>query len=318
MGLKSMLYSAALLASLQGVNANILSDSSKKVATYWDGTGSLSTYCSNSDIDIFQLSFVTSLKGTPEVTFGTPVSGIEIKQCQDQGKTILLSLGGATYQEGGWDTPEEAQDMAQQLWKMYGPGGATYFGGIAVDGFDFDFEMSMNNLLPFTEKLNELKQGTSDFFLTAAPQCQWPDQNLASVLTNNMGWFDAIFVQFYNNPECGIPGGYSRRSEESPARLSGGPSARRSQLAKRGFNLDTWLDMASQASPKSPKIFVGTPGSQDGTPQANMGYVVPSLLQAALLPFMGHPNMGGVSVWEVSYATSNGDFLPQVWGLLGL
>lgn len=35
MGLKSMLYSAALLASLQGVNANILSDSSKKVATYW-------------------------------------------------------------------------------------------------------------------------------------------------------------------------------------------------------------------------------------------------------------------------------------------
>lgn len=30
-----MLYSAALLASLQGVNANILSDSSKKVATYW-------------------------------------------------------------------------------------------------------------------------------------------------------------------------------------------------------------------------------------------------------------------------------------------
>jgi len=35
MGLNSLLYSAALLASLQGVNANILSDSTKKVATYW-------------------------------------------------------------------------------------------------------------------------------------------------------------------------------------------------------------------------------------------------------------------------------------------
>lgn len=35
MGLKSLIYSAALLASLQGVNANVLKDGTKKVATYW-------------------------------------------------------------------------------------------------------------------------------------------------------------------------------------------------------------------------------------------------------------------------------------------
>lgn len=208
--------------------------------------------------------------------------------------------------------------MAQQVWNQYGPGGATYFGGNAVDGFDFDFEMAMKNLLPFTEKLNELKKSSPGFLLTAAPQCQWPDKNLASVLNDHMGWFDALFVQFYNNPECGIPGGYSRRSEEPPARLAGGPSARRSQLAKREFNLNTWLDQASQASPKSPKIFVGVPGSEAGTTQSRMGYVVPDLLSAALSPFKGHANMGGVSVWEVSYATSNGEFLQQIRGFLGL
>ena len=35
MGLKSLLYSVALLASLQVVNANALKDGTKKVATYW-------------------------------------------------------------------------------------------------------------------------------------------------------------------------------------------------------------------------------------------------------------------------------------------
>ncbi|KAJ5965343.1 class III chitinase [Penicillium waksmanii] len=307
-GLKSLLYPAALLASLHGVAASVLRNGTKMVATYWD-----------KDIDIFQLSFVTSLKGTPEVSFGYPVTGAEIKQCQDQGKTILLSFGGETYKEGGWDTPEEAQLMAQKVWDMYGPGGATHFGGNAVNGFDFDFEMAMENLVPFTKKLNELKRSHPNFLLTAAPQCQYPDQNLASVLTDHLGWFDALFVQFYNNPECGISGGYARRSTEEPlSGVSGGPSARRSHLAKREFNLGTWLEQASQATPKSPKIFVGVPGSAAGTPSANMGYVVPSLLKTALLPFMKHANMGGVSVWEVGYATSNGNFLPQLRGILGL
>lgn len=206
--------------------------------------------------------------------------------------------------------------MAQQVWDQYGPGGASYFGGTAVDGFDFDFEMAMDNLLPFTQKLKQLQKSHPSFLLTAAPQCQWPDQNLGSVLTSHMNWFDAIFVQFYNNPECGIPSGYARRS--------GGPSARRWRLSPRGFNLGTWLNMKNPTETdttgsftKSPKIFVGVPGSEAGTPSANMGYAIPSLIQAALSPFMASENFGGVSIWEVSYAAGNGDFLQQVRGILG-
>lgn len=35
MGLKSLLYSAALLVSLQGVNAGVFNDGTNKVAAYW-------------------------------------------------------------------------------------------------------------------------------------------------------------------------------------------------------------------------------------------------------------------------------------------
>lgn len=266
----------------------------------------------------------------------------EVKQCRDQKKTVLLSLGGATYKEGGWDSAEKAVESAQLLWNKYGPQGSIF----ATDGFDFDFEVPMTNLEPFTQKLVYLRNEAGlvgRFFLTAAPQCQWPDQNLKDVLNTHMNWFDAIFVQFYNNPECGIPSGYQRRS--------GGPSARRSGILKRSFNLAKWISLAGQTTsevgidvgklvveatatssttgvatptPSSvtgtsskPKIYVGVPGSQQGTTESNMGYVTPDALKAAIAPYMGLPNFGGVSIWDVQYATSNGGFLGQIKRLLG-
>lgn len=208
----------------------------------------------------------------------------------------------------------------------------------------------MSNLVPFTEKLLQLrKQALKDgeFFLTAAPQCQWPDANLGSVLNTHMDWFDAIFVQFYNNPECGIPSGYLKRS--------GGPSARRDSVMKRSFSLGTWIAQAAQAlgqvrpnvgniakevqtsSPASsaatgatkaagsaapaklnkPKIYVGVPGSELGTSLSNMGYVTPEALRSAVSPFLGMNSFGGVSIWDVQYAASNGDFLGQVKSIIG-
>lgn len=208
----------------------------------------------------------------------------------------------------------------------------------------------MSNLVPFTQKLLKLRAEAGkdgEFFLTAAPQCQWPDANMGSVLDIHMDWFDAIFVQFYNNPECGIPSGYQKRS--------GGPSARRNGILKRAFSLGTWIAQATQAlgrvqpevnnvlkevrpasaalpaitgspkptgsaalkGPNKPKIYVGVPGSEQGTSLSNMGYVTPEALRSAVLPFLGLENFGGVSIWDVQYAASNGDFLDQVRSFLG-
>lgn len=268
------------------------------------------------------------------------VNSWEITQCQSQGKTILVSLGGATYhqadRQGGWSTPDLASQMADKLWNKYGPGasasGQGPWGTAVIDGFDFDFEVPMTNLPAFTNRLIALKNNAGlkkPFYLTAAPQCQWPDKNLQTVLDSNMGAFDAIFVQFYNNQECGIGAGYQRRSQ--------GPSARRSGLLGN-FNLAQWLNLASQSSDPAtnnynlavttapgsggksnkPKIFVGVPGGTAGTETPNSGYVDANTLKQAIesVTSAGHANFGGVSIWSLQVAMSNGNFLANVKSIL--
>lgn len=264
------------------------------------------------------------------------INSWEITQCQSQGKTILVSLGGATYhqadKQGGWSTPELASQMADKLWNKYGPGsnGQGPFGTAVIDGFDFDFEVPMTNLPAFTNRLITLKSTlTKPFYLTAAPQCQWPDKNLQTVLDTNMGAFDAIFVQFYNNQECGIGAGYQRRSQ--------GPTARRSGLLGN-FNLAHWLTLASGSNTETnsnfkvdavtapgsgaksnkPKIFVGVPGGTAGTETPNSGYVDVDTLKQAIqaVTSTGSANFGGVSIWSLQVAVSNGNFLANVKSML--
>jgi chitinase len=224
--------------------------------------------------------------------------------------------------------------MADKLWNKYGPGanGQGPWGTAVIDGFDFDFEVPMSNLPAFTNRLIALKNNAGlkkPFYLTAAPQCQWPDKNLQTVLDSNMGAFDAIFVQFYNNQECGIGAGYQRRSQ--------GPSARRSGLLGN-FNLAHWLNLASQSSgpvnnnynlavttapgsggkSNKPKIFVGVPGGTAGTETPNSGYVDANILKQAIesVTAVGNANFGGVSIWSLQVAMSNGNFLANVKSIL--
>ena len=89
---------------------------------------------------------------------------------------------------------------------MFGPeqSGSTAlrpFGAAAVDGFDFDFESTVQNTAPFANELRSLMDSASDGktrYLTAAPQCPYPDAADNSMLDGAVS-FDAIWVQFYNN-----------------------------------------------------------------------------------------------------------------------
>ncbi|EYE98492.1 glycoside hydrolase [Aspergillus ruber CBS 135680] len=56
----------------------------------------------------------TNLKNCPEV-------GEDIAECQKNGKTILLSIGGATYKEAGFSSEKEAIAGAESIWKTFGP-----------------------------------------------------------------------------------------------------------------------------------------------------------------------------------------------------
>lgn len=51
-----------------------------------------------------------------------PQIGEDIKTCQDQyNKTVLLSVGGATYTEGGFASEDAAVKAANLIWETFGP-----------------------------------------------------------------------------------------------------------------------------------------------------------------------------------------------------
>jgi chitinase len=65
----------------------------------------------------------------------------DIKTCQDKGKTILMSLGGANGVYG-FSNDADAEAFADTLWDIFGAGNSDTrpFGDSVVDGFDLDIE----------------------------------------------------------------------------------------------------------------------------------------------------------------------------------
>jgi chitinase len=129
------------------------------------------------------------------------------------GKTILLSLGGDSYTEGGFTTPQAAIDAASKTWAMFGPfqqngphKGLVLrpFGHASVDGFDFDFEGPNANSIHFAKELRRSMDDYTNgqgagrkFYLSAAPQCAYPEIWMKEIMEG--AYLDLVFVQFYNN-----------------------------------------------------------------------------------------------------------------------
>ena len=166
----SLLNVASMAAALAGsAHAGFNSGSQTNIAVYWgqnsygSSSGSteqqdLATYCANSDIDVIPMAFLIEFNGPGGVpvfnfansgnacsTFdGTelldcPQIGDDIKTCQSTyGKQILLSIGGATYSEGGFTSSSAAVAGANTIWEMFGPqqsGSSTLrpFGDAAIE-----------------------------------------------------------------------------------------------------------------------------------------------------------------------------------------
>lgn len=137
----------------------------------------------------------------------------DIQICQSLNKSILLSIGGATYTEGGFDSAEDAQTWASTIWAMFGPAPPGWdesdtdvlrpFGNATVDGFDMDLEASSAHMPEFAGALRANMDGSDagqagrKFLLSAAPQCPFPDAAMGEML--DAGGFDYVGVQFYNN-----------------------------------------------------------------------------------------------------------------------
>lgn len=271
------------------------SSANTNIAVYWGqnsaGTQeSLATYCESSDADIFLLSFLNQFP-TLGLNFANACSNTfsdgllhctqiaeDIETCQSLGKKVLLSLGGAS---GSYlfSDDSQAETFAQTLWDTFGEGtGASErpFDSAVVDGFDFDIEN--NNEVGYSALATKLRtlfaEGTKQYYLSAAPQCPYPDASVGDLLEN--ADIDFAFIQFYNN-YCSVCG---------------------------QFNWDTWLTYAQTVSPnKNIKLFLGLPGSASA---AGSGYISDtSLLESTIADIASSSSFGGIALWDASQAFSN-------------
>lgn len=188
------------------------------------------------------------------------------------------------------------------MWETFGPkqeGSKALrpFGDVALDGFDFDFEANVQHMAPFANELRSLMEADKSkqkFYLTAAPQCPYPDQADKEIL-NGPVYIDAIWVQFYNN-FCGV-----NNFNADPASSK--------------YNFDEWDNWAKTVS-KNPdvKVIVGVPAF---TTAASTGYIPASQLDEVIQYSKKFESFGGVMLWDATQAYGNDGFIKDVRKSLG-
>lgn len=190
------------------------------------------------------------------------------------------------------------------IWQTFGPVSANDsinrpFGDSVVDGFDFDFESTVENMPAFANELRTLfaEDTSKTYYLTAAPQCPYPDAADNPMLDGAV-YFDAIWVQFYNN-YCGV--NYFTTGSTTQA----------------DFNFDSWDTWATTISLNPDvKVFLGIPG---GSTAAGTGYESASSI-TSIVDFIveeGYTSFGGIMMWDASQVYANDGFLSSIASGLG-
>ncbi|KAJ7178629.1 glycoside hydrolase [Mycena crocata] len=266
----------------------------------------IGTYCQDSAINAIPISFIDvffSTGGLPDLNMANTCSGAGavfpgttlancqflqagIQACQAAGKIVTLSLGGAS---GATTFSSDAQGraFADTIWNLFlgGSSSTRPFGSAVLDGVDLDIEGG--GPTGFVAFVNQLRTHTAaaskKYYVTAAPQCPFPDANLGAVL--NAVAFDAVYVQFYNN-FCGV----------------------QSFPNTNAWNFADWDRWAKTTSPNpNVKIFIGAPASPTA---ANAGSYVDAatLGNIALQTRAQFSSFGGIMLWDASQAYANGRY----------
>ncbi|CAF3463408.1 unnamed protein product [Fusarium graminearum] len=222
-----------------------------------------------------------------------------IPYCKDRGVKILLSIGGVYSDEGSnykVTTDDKGRDFADFLYKSFGPhnehsnpirpfdsidnDGNTVHA--AVDGFDFDIEHDLPNG-PYIAMINRLRELDEGLTITGAPQCPTSDEYFYMKDMIKSAKFDALFVQFYNNPWCdAVSQGHEGES----------------------FNYDKWVEIIEESDcSKDAKLYVGLPASEEAAPGG--GYLEPEDLKDLVCELTTKPHFGGVSLWDLTRGAGN-------------
>jgi chitinase len=323
---------AALFASTASAAFSLAANNN--VAIYW-GQGAyqspLSRVCADPSIDVVNIAFVNEFPNKvgdfPNTNFGNACGGAfykhptdpnqdkkllascpsiteGIKVCQDNGKKVLLSLGGGEPTSYYLPSEEVAKYFAEFLMGAFGPvtkewtakNGPRPFGDAVVDGFDLDLEAQVQNVpkpgdisANYAYFVRQLKAIQSSLLISAAPQCEVPDPRLADAIANAP--FDMIFTQFYNTPKCSARTGITQFNNPNT-----------------DFTFKAWAQFL-QSSSNNPavKLYLGLPASPSAAPSYPDHYLTPKEADALSRKWKNEfPAMfGGIMLWEDKHSEDN-------------
>ncbi|KAI6707724.1 hypothetical protein NL676_010686 [Syzygium grande] len=272
-----------ILTLVVGINGGVIS-------VYWGqngneggSEGTLADTCASGNYNIVNIAFLSVFGNgqTPVINLANhcdPSSGgctglsSEIKSCQASGVKVMLSIGGA----GGsyyLASADDARQVATYLWDNFlgGQSSSRPLGDAVLDGIDFDIEGgTTQHWDDLARDLSAYSSGGNKVYLTAAPQCPYPDAWVGGALQT--GLFDYVWVQFYNNPPCEYSSGNVGNLE------------------------DAWKQWTSITAGQ---IFLGLPAAAEA---AGSGFIPASDLTSTVLPTIkGYPKYGGVMLWSRYY-----------------
>ncbi|XP_028756079.1 hevamine-A-like, partial [Neltuma alba] len=194
----------------------ISSSASDEIAVYWGQSfdeGNLAETCATGRYSFVLVGFLSTFGDgqTPQLNLAghcDPSSssrctaiGTQIKHCQQQGIKVMLSLGGG-YASYSLSSSKDAQNVSDYLWKNFlgGSSSSRPFGDAILDGIDLDVQHSTLHCVDLARYLKSHSTDSQKVYLSAAPQCPFPDAYLNTAL--DTGLFDYVWVHFFNNPPC--------------------------------------------------------------------------------------------------------------------
>ena len=127
---------------------------------------------------------------------------------------------------------------------------------------------------------------TKKFYISGAPQCIIPDAHLADAIETS--YFDFLFVQFYNTPECSARAYFDH------------------QYGGGGVNISysKWVDFVHEHGlNKQTKVYLGLPASDDSNDVTDPAmYLQPEEAKQMIQAFQSqYPNdFGGVMLYEAT------------------
>ncbi|KAL5571512.1 hypothetical protein UlMin_021109 [Ulmus minor] len=256
------------------------------IAIYWGqngNEGTLAETCATGNYDFVNIAFLPTFGNgqTPMInlaghcdpyTNGCTKFSSDIKACQAKGVKVILSIGGGA---GSYSltSAEDARQVATYLWNNFlgGSSSSRPLGDAILDGIDFDIEGGTNQHWDdLARYLSGYSKKGKKVYLTAAPQCPFPDAWVGGALKT--GLFDYVWVQFYNNPPCQYSGDIT--------------------------NLENaWKQWISDIP--ATKFFLGLPAAPAA---AGSGFIPVADLTSKVLPAIkGSSKYGGVMLWSKYY-----------------